>query len=76
MSIAEWIEDAAQTDSPPPAVVMHHYTRPPRPVQVQIAHNSRGYTWEISYAGDDVDDVLAVIADADRKLRRQYGLAK
>ncbi len=34
---------------------------------------SRNYNWEVIASGSNVDEILAVLRDADTKLRNEYG---
>jgi len=41
------------------------------PIKISL-QKSRNYNWEINVAGTNVDDILAVLEDADTKLRSKY----
>lgn len=54
----------------------HHHSEPTPELRVKVQPGQRGgYGWEIgaSAPGHDVDALLAVIEDADEKLRERYG---
>jgi hypothetical protein len=42
-----------------------------QPIKISL-QKSRNYNWEINVAGTDVDEILAVLEDADAKLRAKY----
>ena len=42
-----------------------------QPIKICL-QKSRNYNWEINVAGTDVDEILAVLEDADTKLRAKY----
>jgi len=41
-------------------------------VKIKLMKMSKGYQWEITYEGEDVDIVIARIVDVDTKLKAQY----
>jgi hypothetical protein len=42
------------------------------PVRIRL-QRGRCYNWEIQIHGQNVDEVLTLLKDADEKLRSQYG---
>lgn len=42
------------------------------PIRIAL-QKGRCYNWEIAVNGPSVDEILAVIRDADTKLRNEYG---
>ncbi len=60
-------------DAPTTVHHVHSYERPARSVRLRLERNSRGYTWEVSAEGETVDEALALVRDADARLRREYG---
>lgn len=55
--------------------VYYHEDRAYSPfVGVKIERNSKGYNWEVSVGGSpDVDTAIALLRDAEDKLRARYG---
>lgn len=53
--------------------IVHLYDRQPAEISVKLEKNSRGYNWEISYRGENLDEVLAKIREANKKLQEEYG---
>jgi hypothetical protein len=55
--------------------VRHEYPEPRPELRLKVERNSRGYNWEIaaSAPGHDVGSLLAVLEEADRKLRERFG---
>lgn len=47
----------------------------PDPIRIKLEKNSKGYNWEVSVAGNNIDDILASIEDANAKLKTAYGVA-
>jgi len=43
-----------------------------QPIKISL-QKSRNYNWEIRASGSNVDEILAVLRDADTKLRNEYG---
>jgi hypothetical protein len=67
---------AITTKATPDQTVLHEYGEPTPELSVKIERGQRGgYGWEVraSAPGHDVDALLAVLADADAKLREWYG---
>lgn len=56
-----------------PQIVKHEYGGSPEPIKIKLEKNSKGYNFEISVSGGDVDEILAKIADAKKKLESEYG---
>jgi hypothetical protein len=54
-------------------VVVHKYDRQASRLSVRLEKNSRGFTWEVAYSGEDLDDVLDRIAEANQRLQDDYG---
>ena len=42
------------------------------PIRI-VLQKSRCYNWEIAVSGPSVDEILAVVRDADTKLKSEYG---
>lgn len=42
------------------------------PIKVSL-QKARNYSWDIWAAGSSVDEILAIIKDADAKLQAEYG---
>jgi hypothetical protein len=53
--------------------IVHLYDRQPPEVNIKLEKNSKGYNWEISYRGENLDEVLAKIREANNKLQAEYG---
>ena len=53
--------------------IIHLYDKQPREISVKLEKNSKGYNWEISYAGEDFETVLAKIQKIDESLKSEYG---
>lgn len=53
--------------------IVHLYDRQPAEISVKLEKNSKGYNWEISYRGENLDEVLAKIREANNKLQAEYG---
>ncbi len=45
----------------------------PMPVHITVTKNTKGYNYEVSAHGATVDDTLAMVDQAMRELKRQYG---
>ena len=43
------------------------------PVHITVTKNTKGYNFEVSCHGSTVDDTLAMVDQAMRELKRQYG---
>lgn len=43
------------------------------PVHITVTKNTKGYNFEVSCHGPTVDDTLAMVDQAMRELKRQYG---
>lgn len=58
-----------------PSKIFHHHSweKATEQVKVKLERNSKGYNWEISFAGEDADKVLAVVRATNEKLRVEYG---
>lgn len=72
---SDWVTDQMAEGSygPSPQHVVHHYEAAPRKVSIKLDRNSRGYTWEVSYACDTLDEALTVIREANARLEAEYG---
>lgn len=46
----------------------------PDPIKIKVEKNSKGYNWEVSVAGANIDEILAKIGDANAKLKAAYGV--
>lgn len=60
----------------PDQTVLHEYGDPKPELSVKVERGQRGgYGWEVraSAPGHDVEALLAVIREADAKLRAEYG---
>lgn len=53
--------------------VIHLYDKQPRDISIKLEKNSKGYNWEISYAGEDIEAVLSKIRETNQKLQAEYG---
>ncbi|MDE4542287.1 hypothetical protein [Thermoanaerobacterium sp. R66] len=53
--------------------IIHLYDKQPKDISVKLEKNTKGYNWEISYAGEDIEVVLARIREANKKLQEEYG---
>ena len=53
--------------------ITHVYDRQPGQIHVRLERNSKGYNWEISYAHEDAEVVLAKIREVNAKLKAEYG---
>lgn len=42
------------------------------PIKISL-QKARNYNWEVNVSGSNVDEILAVLKDADTKLRNEYG---
>jgi hypothetical protein len=42
------------------------------PIRVKLEKNSKGYNYEISIAGSDIDEILAQVQEADQKIKAEY----
>lgn len=43
-------------------------------INIKIEKNSKGFNWEVTVTNaDTVDEALAMLMDAEQKLRNQYG---
>jgi len=52
--------------------IIHLYDRQPAEISVKLERNSKGYNWEISYKGENADEVLAKIREVNQKLMAEY----
>jgi hypothetical protein len=54
---------------------VYHHTEPsPAKINVKIERNTKGYNFEVTVTGaSSVDEALALISDANAKLKEQYG---
>lgn len=58
----------------PPVYHVHISAQQPERLRIKVERGQRGtYAWEVSYAGEDLDEVLARVREADRRLREEYG---
>lgn len=67
---------ATTTKATPDQTVLHEYGEPTPELSIRIERGQRGgYGWELraSAPGHDVQALLAVLAEADRRLRERYG---
>lgn len=46
-----------------------------QPIKIKLEKNSKGFNYEISVAGEEVDEIMALIAEANEKLEAAYGSA-
>ena len=53
--------------------IVHLYDKQPKDISIKIEKNSKGYNWEISYACEDLDAVLAKVREANERLQKEYG---
>lgn len=53
--------------------MIHIYDKQPRDISIKLEKNTKGYSWEISYAGEDLDKVLEKIREANARLQAEYG---
>lgn len=53
--------------------VVHAYGKSPEPIRVKVEKNSKGYNWEISVTGADLDDIFRKIDTAEERLQQKYG---
>ena len=54
--------------------IYHHSDNEGPRVNVKVEKNSRGFNYEASVQGcKDVDEALALLKDAEQKLRAEYG---
>ena len=44
-----------------------------QPIHITLTKNTKGYQWEISVFGSDLETMFSQIAVTDSKLRTQYG---
>ncbi len=51
----------------------HVWLRSPEPIKIKVEKNTKGYNFEISVSGDNIDDILAKIEVANAKLKATYG---
>jgi hypothetical protein len=53
--------------------LMHEYGKSLEPLKIKLEKNSKGYNWEISVTGRELEAILAEIRKADQSLRQEYG---
>lgn len=53
--------------------IIHLYDKQPKDISIKLEKNTKGYNWEISYAGEDIEAVLTKIREANEKLTKEYG---
>ena len=53
--------------------IKHVYGGSPEPIKIKLEKNTKGFNWEVSVSGDSVDNLLATIAYAKKKLELEYG---
>lgn len=54
--------------------VYHHTVSDGPRINVKVEKNSRGYNFEVTVTGAaSVDEALALVADAEKRLAAQYG---
>ena len=53
-------------------VVRHITEKTEKDLRVTLTKNTKGYNWEVSYSGEDLDAVLSKIREADQGLRAEY----
>jgi len=53
--------------------VIHINGGSPEPIRVKVEKNTKGYNWEISVAGDDLDVIFGKLNDAESRLQQKYG---
>jgi hypothetical protein len=52
---------------------VHAYGNSLEPIRVKVEKNTKGYNWEISVAGDDLDVIFGKLNDAESRLQQKYG---
>jgi hypothetical protein len=67
----------AQKKTPPPQIevtgtVHHVWDKQPARIHIKVERNSKGYNWEVSFEGEDTDEVLTAVMGADAKLSLAY----
>jgi cystathionine beta-lyase family protein involved in aluminum resistance len=60
-------------DMPSEIFHYHSWEKATEQVKVKLERNSKGYNWEVSFAGEDADKVLAVIRETNAKMQSEYG---
>lgn len=60
-------------DNPSEIFHYHSWERKAPEVRVKLEKNSKGYNFEITASAETVDAAIALVADAEAKLRSQYG---
>ena len=53
-------------------VVRHVTEKTEKDLRVTLTKNTKGYNWEVSYSGEDLDAVLSKIREVDQQLRTEY----
>jgi hypothetical protein len=53
--------------------IKHVYGGSPEPIKIKLEKNSKGFNFEISVSGDNVNVIMDTIADAKAKLEATYG---
>lgn len=43
-------------------------------IKIKLMKMSKGYQWELTYEGENLDEVISKLKEADNKLKVEYGL--
>jgi hypothetical protein len=66
----KWYEMCDQSKT---LTVEHIYGAQVEPYKVKLERNTRGFNWEISVAGADLEDVMARIDEANEIMKAKFG---
>ena len=67
------ILDSYRVGNPGEQHIFNHYDPQGPKINVKVEKNSRGYNFEVTVTGaSSVDEALALVHDADTKLRLEY----
>ena len=63
---------SAETAADAP-VIVHKWESGERPIGLKLTKTTKGYTWEISMKGTEVEELMCATEKVDRLLRFKYG---
>lgn len=41
-------------------------------IKIKLMKMSKGYQWELTYEGEDINKIIQVLKDADTELKKEY----
>ena len=58
---------------PEDMTIQHVYGGSPEPMKIKVEKNSKGYNWEITISGKDLEEILPKLNTANAMLKIEYG---